>query len=215
MHAKTPTNTFFFFNLLLHHWRCNELGCLWWILLRCFPIKIRSNSCHLQAWKKLHHVQTLDCFCRIHVFPPSPLDIKSVIVTPRQGSKCAPTPKQHRATVYEPDARPPRVPLPHRLVPSDRPAECKWGGHGPSRLTPRADRCGYNTSPPWLHGSQISGSPADAALAFVSSHIVRGCLTIHVVPHTPWSQHETHHLLPNLSAAVNWLKPEPEDQRNS
>lgn len=66
-----------------------------------------------------------------------------------------------------------------------------------------------------MQGSQISGRPADAALAFVSSHIVKGCLTIHVVPRTPRSQHETHHLLRNLSAAVNWLKPEPEDQRTA
>lgn len=48
----------------------------------------------------------------------------------------------------EPDVPPPQFPCCRNSSPSDRPAELERGGHGRSRLTPHADRCGYNTSLP-------------------------------------------------------------------
>lgn len=51
-------------------------------------------------------------------------------------------------TIGEPDAPPPQFPCCRNSPLSDRPAELKPGRRGCSRLTPHADRCGYNTSLP-------------------------------------------------------------------
>lgn len=115
--------------------------CSMWSL----PIKTRSNSCPLQAWRKLHHAETLDYFWRINAFFSVHFQYWKRHNYSLSAVKHVNTSVDNRRAWCASFSV---FPSRRFSSPSDRPAEQKWGGHGRSRLTPRADRCGHNTSLP-------------------------------------------------------------------